>query len=297
MNRSRTSRLMLVIALILGLTIPAFAGHGTAKNPKKGILLVAFGTTVPEARVALDNIAEEMTKAFPDTEIRWAYSAAQIRNKIKRVEGKEIPSPATALARMGDDGFTHVAVQSLHTIPGQEFSDIKTTAAAFDGIPKSIQHITIGKPLLTSPADLEQAASILPATIPTARKKNEAVIFMGHGTHDAGNIYYPGLATYLQEKDSNIFVGTVEGYPTLENILPKLKAKGIKKVWLMPLMSVAGDHARNDMAGGEEDSWKSILKAKGFDVETVLKGTGEYDSVVALWVAHLKTAFAELNNH
>ncbi|SIO13888.1 sirohydrochlorin cobaltochelatase [Halodesulfovibrio marinisediminis] len=296
MNRSRFLRLLLAVTLVLVLSFPAFAGHGHVETPKKGILLVAFGTSVPEARVALDNIGEEVAKAFPNTEIRWAYSAAMIRNKIKKTENMIVPSPATALAQMGDEGFTHVAVQSLHTIPGQEFSDITKTALAFDGMPKSISHVTVGTPLLNSPADVEAVAKVLPTTIPAERKKDEAVIFMGHGTHDPGNIYYPGLATYLQEQDSNIFVGTVEGYPTLDNIIPSLKAKGIKKVWLMPFMSVAGDHARNDMAGDEDDSWKSILKKEGFKVQTVIKGTGEFDAVVALWVAHLKEAFTALDS-
>lgn len=296
MIRCRSLRLMLAVVLVLALSFPAFAGHGQVETPKKGILLVAFGTSVPEARVALENIGEEVAKAFPDTEIRWAYSAALIRNKIKRTENMIVPSPATALAQMGDEGFTHVAVQSLHTIPGQEFSDIKKTAAAFNGLPKSISHITLGTPLLNSPDDVAAMAKILPTTVPAKRKKDEAVIFMGHGTHDPGNIYYPGLATYLQEEDSNIYVGTVEGYPALDTIIPKLKAKGIKKVWLMPLMSVAGDHTRNDMAGPEDDSWKSILEKKGFKVQTVLKGTGEYDVIVAQWVAHLKKAFNSLNS-
>jgi sirohydrochlorin cobaltochelatase len=294
MIRSRSLRLMLAVVLVFVLSFPAFAGHGQVETPKKGILLVAFGTSVPEARVSLENIGEEVAKAFPDTEIRWAYSAAIIRNKIKRTENMIVPSPATALAQMGDEGFTHVAVQSLQTIPGQEFSDIKKTASAFNGIPKSISHIAVGTPLLNSPADVASMAKILPATVPAKRKKDEAVIFMGHGTHDPGNIYYPGLATYLSEEDSNIYVGTVEGYPALDNIIPKLKAKGIKTVWLMPLMSVAGDHARNDMAGAEDDSWKSILEKEGFKVQTVLKGTGEYDVVVAQWVAHLKKAFNSL---
>ncbi|MCT4627336.1 sirohydrochlorin cobaltochelatase [Halodesulfovibrio sp.] len=294
MIRSRSLRLMLAVALVFSLSLPAFAGHGEAKECKKGILLVAFGTSVPEARVSLDNIGEEVAKAFPDTEIRWAYSAAIIRNKIKRTEKMIVPSPAAALAQMGDEGFTHVVVQSLHTIPGQEFSDILETASAFNGMPKGISHIEVGAPLMHTPADLASMSKILPTLVPAARKKNEAVIFMGHGTHDPGNIYYPGLATYLQEQDSNMYVGTVEGYPALDNIIPTLKAKGIKKVWLMPLMSVAGDHAHNDMAGPEDDSWKSILTKEGFNVTTVLKGTGEYDAVVAQWVAHLKEAFSAL---
>ena len=295
MNRCRFFRLILVAVLTFGLATAALAGHGTAKAPKKGILLVAFGTSVPQARVALENIGEEVAKAFPNTEIRWAYSAAKIRNKIKRTEGITIPSPATALAQMGDDGFTHVAVQSLHTIPGQEFSDIVKTANAFDGIPKSISHITVGTPLLTSPEDMQKAAQILPALVPAERKKDEAVIFMGHGTHNKGNIYYAGLQTYLTENHPNMYVGTVEAFPSLDMIIPQLKAKNVSKVWLLPLMSVAGDHARNDMAGDEPDSWKSTLEKEGFAVQAILKGTGEYDSVASMWVQHLKTAFAKLS--
>ena len=293
MNHSRKVFVLLAVLLTFVLSAPAHATQPSSK--KTGILLVAFGTSVPQARVSLQNIEEEVRKAFPDTEIRWAYSAAQVRRKIKREENITIPSPATALAQMGDEGFTHVAVQSLHTIPGAEFSNVVTTAKAFDGIPKSIQHISIGAPLLMTPHDVDTAADVLPAILPQERKRTEAVILMGHGTHDAANIYYSGLQTYLREQNPNIFVGTVEAYPSLDTILPQLKQKKITKVWLLPFMSVAGDHARNDMAGPEEDSWKSILEKEGFTVQTILKGTGEYDAIAALWVAHLKEAVAALN--
>lgn len=291
----RVAALATALLLAVLLTLPAAAGHGDAPQIRKGILLVAFGTTVPEARVALENIEEETRKAFPDTEIRWAYSARQVRRTVQEEEGKEKLSPASALARMGDEGFTHVAVQSLHTIPGEEFHALQKTVAAFRNMPKGTRKVVLGMPLLCTHEDMERAAAALVSTFPEQRKPGEAVVLMGHGTHHPANIYYPGMQYYLSKTAPNAFVGTVEGAPELDDVIAALKARKIKTVWLMPLMAVAGDHARNDMAGPEEDSWKSVLEKQGFTVHTVLRGTGEYDAVAALWVDHLKDAFGMLD--
>ena len=126
--------------------------------------------------------------------------------------------------------------------------------------------------------------------MPKARKANEAVVLMGHGTHHPGNIYYSAMNWQLQQKDPNIIMGTVEGYPELGDVIAWLKERKIGKVWLMPFMSVAGDHAKNDMAGDEEDSWKSQLAKVGFSCQTVLKGTAEYDEFVDIWVGQLAKA-------
>jgi sirohydrochlorin cobaltochelatase len=120
---------------------------------------------------------------------------------------------------------------------------------------------------------------------------------MGHGTHHAGNIYYPGLQDYISRRSNSVLVGTVEGAPTLEQVMSDLKAAQEKKVCLMPLMSVAGDHARNDMAGPEDESWKSRMRAEGFDTTSLLKGLGEDDRFVALWLDHLKNALHEVEHH
>ncbi len=292
----RASLSLTLLLLCVSLAIPAFAGSGGGPAPRKGILLVAFGTTVPEARVSLDKIETAVRNAFPDTEVRWAYSAKQVRNTVRKNEGKDIPSPAAALAQMGDEGFTHVAVQSLQTIPGEEYHNLLKTAEAFNGMPKGTQVVTVGVPMLYSPDDIEKAATALVAAAPKERKAAEALVFMGHGTHHFGNIFYPGLQFSLSKADPNTFVGTVEGTPSLDDVVATLSARNIRTVWLMPLMAVAGDHAQNDMAGPEDDSWKSVLESKGFTVHTVLKGTGEHAALAALWVAHLKDAFAELDN-
>lgn len=300
MNLSRTARTFLTLAVVaffvatLIIVSPVFAAHGESATGKKAILLVAFGTSVPEAQPALRNIDEEVRKAFPKTEVRWAYTAKIIRKKLLKEEGRRIDSPAEALAKLGEEGFSHVAVQSLHTIPGEEFHALSRIIRAFHNMPKGTQKVTLGTPLLTSHEDMQRATDALFSIFPKERKPCEAVVLMGHGTHHAGNIYYPGLQHYLSRKDTNVFVGTVEGYPSLDDIIAELRAKKITNVWLMPLMSVAGDHARNDMAGPEEDSWASVLKKEGVTVRCTLKGTAEYDSIVARWIAHLQSAFARL---
>ena len=115
---------------------------------------------------------------------------------------------------------------------------------------------------------------------------------MGHGTPHPSNAFYAALMYHFQQKDPNIFVGTVEGFPEIDDIKAMLIKKKIKKVYLMPFMSVAGDHARNDMAGDEEDSWKSVLTAAGIECVPILKGTAEYDEIIAIWVDHLKIVMA-----
>ena len=121
-----------------------------------------------------------------------------------------------------------------------------------------------------------------------------SVVLMGHGTHHPADVYYAALNYHLQKMDPNIFVGTVEGWPEIDEIKADLKKRKIKKVYLMPFMSVAGDHARNDMGGPEEDSWKSILEREGVKCVVALKGTAEYPEFVDIWVDHLRTAFGHL---
>lgn len=282
--------LVLVGTLFLIQTGTAVA-HGDDRPDKKGILLVAFGTSVPEAQVAFKNIEEKVKAAFPDVPVRWAYTSHIIREKLAK-EGQHLDSPVVALAKMKDEGFTHVAVQSLHTIPGEEYHDLVAVAHSFKGQPNGIRRILVGNPLLAQDEDLRKAADAMLSNVPDKREKDEAVIFMGHGTHHPGNAFYPAFQYYLWKKDANAYMGTVEGSPSLDDIMASLKARGVKKAYLIPFMSVAGDHAQNDMAGPEDDSWKSILTKAGIECETVLKGTAEYDNIVEIWVEHLKGAMS-----
>lgn len=271
----------------------ALAGHhGKEKPVKKGILLVAFGSSEESAQISFTNIEEKTRAAFPTIPVKWAYTSHIIRHKLAR-QGKHLDSVETALARMADEGFTHVAVQSLHTISGAEYHDLIQVVTAFRSM-GAFEDILLGHPLLGTQEDMEKTVDALLEMIPRERKKDEAVVFMGHGTHHPANAFYCSLMFQIQLKDPHIFIGTVEGYPEISDIESLLKAKDIKTVWLMPFMSVAGDHAKNDMAGDEEDSWKSILTKAGYACKPVLKGTAEYNAFVDIWVDHIKACLDRL---
>ena len=285
--------ILLVAALTIMMSTITFAGgHGHQRPVKKGILLVAFGSSIPEAQVSFENIDAKVKTAFPDVPVRWAYTSAIIRHKLAREEGKSLDSVAIALAKMMDEEFTHVAVQSLHTIAGEEYHDLVRTAEAFRDMADGFDRIMVGFPLLGTQKDLERIVDVTIRHIPEERKNGDAVILMGHGTPHPGNAFYAAMMFNFQQKDPNIFVGTVEGWPEIDDVTNLLKEKNLKKAYLMPFMSVAGDHARNDMAGDEDDSWKSILTKAGVQCVPVLKGMAEYDDVVAVWVDHLKQVMA-----
>jgi sirohydrochlorin cobaltochelatase len=290
MKKRRIVGLAIVLGLLL--TVPALAaGHGHKREMKKGILLVAFGTSVPSAQVSFQNIEKKVKVAFPDIPMRWAYTSKIIRDKLAKT-GQHLDSPETALAKMMDEGFTHVAVQSLHTIAGEEFHDLRRNAHAFAGMAGGFERILVGYPLLGTQKDLERVVAAMIKNIPKERKKSEAVVLMGHGTPHPSNAFYAAMMFHFQQQDPNIFVGTVEGSPKIDAIKSMLLKKKIKKAYLIPFMSVAGDHAMNDMAGDEADSWKSILTSADITCVPVMKGTAEYDDIVAIWVDHLGNVLA-----
>ena len=280
------SAIAIFLTIILSSTAWAGGGHGHKAPNKVGILLVAFGSSKASAQVSFENIDKKTKAAFSDIPVRWAYTSTIIRKKLAK-QGKHLDSPEMALAKMMDEGFTHVAVQSLHTIGGAEYHDLRRTVSAFK-VMGGFQRIILGYPLLATQEDMRQAVAAILANVPQERNKNEAVVLMGHGTHHPANAFYAALMFQLQLTDPNIFVGTVEGYPQVDVIKELLLKKRIKKAYLMPFMSVAGDHAKNDMAGDEDDSWKSILTKAGIQCIPILKGTGEYDNFVNIWVNHIR---------
>jgi sirohydrochlorin cobaltochelatase len=259
--------------------------HGEEKEKKVGILLVAFGSSEDSAQVSFENIDRKVKATYPGIPVKWAYTSHIIRKKMAG-RGKQLDSPEVALARMADEEFTHVAVQSLHTIGGAEYHDLRRTVGAFQTM-GAFENIRLGYPLLATQEDMERAVDAVLATIPAERKKEEAVVLMGHGAHHPSNAFYSALNFQVQLQDPNVFIGTVEGYPELDTIQALLQKNDIKKVYLMPFMSVAGDHAKNDMAGDEDDSWKSILTKDGYEVVVIMKGTAEFDEFVDIWVDHV----------
>lgn len=268
----------------------AYGGHSKADAPQKdALLLVTFGTSVESAQKSFANVEKKMKAAFPNTEIRWAYTSHIIRNKLAKEQKKQIDSPEIALARLMDEGYKEVTLQSLHMLPGAEFHALNANAHMFEAMRGGIRKIRIGYPLLVNNQSMDEVLdAAFKHIIPKERKPEDAVLFMGHGTHHPADAVYSAMMYKAQRKDPNCYVGTVEGFPTFDEILDMLKAKGVKKAYLIPLMTVAGDHSINDMAGDEDDSWKSMLKEAGIEGVPVLKGLAEYDAVVDIWINRLK---------
>jgi sirohydrochlorin cobaltochelatase len=293
--KARTAIKLLVLLALVFLVLPAalLAAHGDKKPMKKGILLVAFGTTVPEAQISYDNIERSVKKVFPGIPVRWGYTSRTIIRKMGE-KGKQLATPEEALSSMMRESFTHVAVQSLHVMPGAEFHGLVKNVRRFAGMSKGLKKVTVGYPLMSTSEDVQRVAETFLEIIPPERRETAAVVFMGHGTHHPANVYYAALNYHVQKLDPNIFVGTVKGWPEIDEVKADLNQRRIKKAYLMPFMTVAGDHARNDMAGPDENSWKSILAKDGIKCVPVLKGTAEFQEFVDIWVDHLRTAFEHL---
>ncbi len=291
MRINKVVKVLFLLVLVALLVPPSLLyAHGDKRPMKKGILLVAFGSTIPEAQVSFDNIEQSVKRGLPGVPVYWSYTSRIIIKKMAK-EGKQLATPAEGLAKMMRENFTHVVVQSLHTIPGAEFHGMLKNVHKFAGMDKGIKKVLVGYPLMATSEDVQRVAEAIIKVIPKERKKKEGVVLMGHGTHHPANVYYAALAYHLQKLDPNIFVGTVEGWPEIDDIKADLKKRRIKRVYLMPFMSVAGDHARNDMAGPAADSWKSILEKEGINCVVVLKGTAEFQEFVDIWVDHLRAAF------
>lgn len=290
---SGLARIALSLLLVLALAVPAAAGHDAKKEPKKAIVVAAFGTTVPEAAPAIEKMVARVKAAYPGVPVTLCYTAAMIRAKLAQ-GGKHVPSPAEALAALPDQGVTDVALFSLQTIPGHEYHDLVRLAQAFSGLPKGLSRVEVTAPLLFEQQDFTKAAAALLEAAPKDRKPGEAVVFVGHGTEHPANMAYPALQYSLWRLDKNAFVATVEGTPSFDDVVADLKAKGVKKAWLIPLFAVAGDHARNDMAGKEKDSLASSLAAAGIEAKAVLSGAAEHGGVADIWIEHLKKTFEAL---
>lgn len=294
--KQKVSIVAFVTLLLFGIqTEFSFATSPKAKDKKEpAILLVTFGTSVESAQASFRNIEKRVRAAFPKTELRWAYTSKIIRNKLEK-EGTKIDSPEMALARLMDEGYTKVAVQSLHMIPGAEFHEINVNARLFGQMAGGIGKVIVSLPLLVSNETMEKALKeIMAQAVPKERKANDAVVLMGHGTHHPSDAIYSALMYKAQKMDANLYVGTVEGFPSFDEVKEMLVKKKTKKAYLVPFMTVAGDHAMNDMAGNEPDSWKSQLAKAGIETVPVMKGLAEFDSIVDMWIAQLKTAMAQL---
>ena len=265
---------------------------------KDAIVVMTFGTTFAENRAkTIDATIEGIKAAHPGVKVVTAYTSHIIIDRVAANEGIKYPTPEEALAQLKAEGYTRVALTTLDVIPGMEYN---YKLGVFNSYKQNFKKMTIGTPLMYWQGQEEQADDVTEvleafATQFPKTKKGEGIVIMAHGTPNIANAYYAVIQEKLQELGyDNVFIETVEGWPSLETIIPKLKAKKIKQVTIMPFMMVAGDHANNDMAGSEEDSHKSILEKEGIKVETYIHGLGENEAVRNVFVERANAAWDAL---
>jgi cobalt transport protein ATP-binding subunit len=265
-----------------------------AEPPKRAILLVAFGTSIPDAEAAYRAIERLCRDRFPGVEIRWAFTSKMIRRKLASMS-RHLDAPDQALERLVNDGYLHVAVQSLHVIRGQEYDEMNAELDAVRAR-RELRSVVVGLPLLSSLADVRRVARAMTIRLPPeARAADDAMVWMGHGSrHHVEDARYDALAEALRLLDPRTFLATIEGRATLDARVAGIRQSGVRKAWLLPFMAVAGDHARNDLAGDAPDSWKSVLEAAGIPCVPVLKGMAEYPAIAEIWMDHLAAAWREM---
>ncbi|MDR3229901.1 MAG: sirohydrochlorin cobaltochelatase [Synergistaceae bacterium] len=264
---------------------------------KHGILIVAFGSSVPEGQEAISAVENAVKRAWPDTEVRVAFTSRIIMRKIAREQNRVIDEPAVALAKMAYEGFTHVAVLSTHIIPGAEYQDLEAVVDGFRsmhsrGTKAGFTYIGLSLPLLSNANDFERMAKTLTESY-SNEGRDGAVIFVGHGTHHFSDAAYSALQMALWRVSPNFFVGTIEGMPSYDDVLAQLRKTRNKKVTLVPAMLVAGDHAQNDIGGGEDDSWRSMLSKEGYGVTPKFQGLGQVGAVQKLLIDKLREAWGD----
>lgn len=255
-------------------------------NKNKAILVVSFGTSYEETRKkCIESIENKIKDEFEEYEVRRAFTSGMIISKLRKRDNLYIDNVEEALNKLKLEGYKEVYVQSLHLIPGDEYDKVCEGVQKFNS---DFEKVIIGRPLLYSSDDYKVAARALETQLPE-RSIDKAVVLMGHGSEHYANSAYPCLQYVLEDEGiNNVHIATVEGYPELGSIINKLHKKNIKEVTLMPYMLVAGDHAQNDMASDEEDSWKSILVREGFKVNIYLHGLGENEKYQDIFVEHLR---------
>ena len=280
------------------------------------LLVVSFGTSFNDSRVKdIKGIEDALQAAYPDWSVRRAFTAQIIINHVQARDGEKIDNMEQAMERAVANGVKNLVVQPTHLMHGAEYDEMMEM---IDSYRDKFESVAVAEPLLGEVGsdaaainqDKEDVAKAVTAeavktagydSLTAAAEDGTAFVFMGHGTSHTAKVSYSQMQTTMQTLGyDNVFIGTVEGEPeetSCENVIEAVKAAGYTKVVLRPLMVVAGDHANNDMAGSDEDSWLSQFKASGaFDsVDCQIAGLGEIDAIQQLYVAHTKAAIDSLN--
>ncbi len=249
----------------------------------KGILVASFGTTKDETRdKTIGALERAITANYPEYRVERAFTSGVVVRRLAS-RGVVIDTPEQALIRLTKEGVTELYIQPTHLIPGEEYDKL---CRAVEPLTSKFSKLLIAKPLLYNTDDFLDVAEAIKAACPT--EEDEALLLMGHGTTHFANCVYPAMDFVLKRKiGGHVFMATVEGYPNIEETLDAIQAQGYRRAALLPFMLVAGDHAMNDMAGNEADSWKNLCISRGIEPRCILKGLGECSQARDIYLAHL----------
>ena len=278
------------------------------------LLVVSFGTSYNDSRVNdIKSIEDALQEAYPDWSVRRAFTAQIIINHIQARDGEKIDNMTQALERAVANGVKNLVVQPTHLMHGAEYDEM---CAAIDDYRDNFDAVSIAEPLLGEVgsdatvinADKEAVARAVTAaaveasgfdSLEAAKEAGAAFVLLGHGTAHVARVSYSQMSTQMQQLGyENVFIGTVEGEPeetACESVIEEVRAAGYTTVILRPLMVVAGDHANNDMAGSDDDSWKPMFEDAGFTVDCQIAGLGGIADIQALYIAHTQAAIDALN--
>ena len=260
---------------------------------EKELLVVSFGTSFNDSRrMTIGGIERALQRAFPDWSVRRAFTSQIIIDHVKNRDDEVIDNVAEALDRAVENGVKTLVVQPTHLMHGYEYTDLVEELA---GYADAFESITVGEPLVSSEEDFALTAAVLADVTADYDDGKTAIVYMGHGTEAASNEIYAKMQQLMTDAGyENYFIGTVEAEPSVDDVLALVNAGSYERVVLRPMMIVAGDHANNDMAGDEEDSWKSVFEAAGYDVECVLQGLGQSRVIQQMFVQHTADAITKL---
>lgn len=252
------------------------------------ILVVSFGTTHPDTLERCIAATEQAIAArFPEHPVYRAFTSGMVIRCLKEKRGIAVDTVKEALARIAEDGFTRVAVQPTLILSGIEYEKIQRNLADTPNM-----RVALGRPLIGETEDCAEIAAVLMQENPLA--PDEALMLMGHGTEHAANDVYHAMQAEFDREGYRAFIGTVEGTPSFADSVARLTASGASRARLLPLMFVAGDHAKNDMAGAGEDSLISLVNRAGIEAEPVLRGLGESKTIQSLYAARVEETLREV---
>lgn len=259
------------------------------KTTEKEILAVSFGTSYNDSREkTIGAIELELIKEYPDYEVCRAFTSQVIIDKLQKRDGAKINNVTEALEEAFSKGVKELIIQPTHLLNGYEYMDLADEVKKYKD---KFEKLSLAKPLLTDESDFVKVADAIIKMTEVYNKYDTAVCFMGHGTGAAANDVYEKLQYMLFERGyKNYYVGTVEAKPDIDDLIKCVKKGSYGEVVLLPLMIVAGDHANNDMAGNDKESWKKRFEEEGYKVTCILNGLGENSDIRKIFTEHTYSA-------